>query len=262
MWTRAITRGSTLSGRPLVHGTDGAPVGGRPQRPHTAAGAADLRQTPSVHRHARPYDHDGFSLSRKPSWGEGTLNLWNPPRTTAPPRQCACGTLTSPTGTTAAATPASTDDQGSSTMELRVERDALADAVVWTARSLPARPPMQVLLGLLLEVGQTDGLSVSGLRLRGLLADQRGRHRQGAGSGAGPGPAAVRHRPLAAGPAGRPAAGGQPGGADLRRCPVHAPDPAGRGLPRAAGDADRGRLARERRVRGRGRPGRAGGRSG
>lgn len=46
-------------------------------------------------------------------------------------------------------------------MELRVERDALAEAVVWTARSLPTRPPMQVLLGLLLEAG-TDGLSVSG----------------------------------------------------------------------------------------------------
>jgi DNA polymerase-3 subunit beta len=45
-------------------------------------------------------------------------------------------------------------------MELRVERDALADAVVWTARSLPARPPMQVLLGLLLEVGDA-GLAVS-----------------------------------------------------------------------------------------------------
>lgn len=47
-------------------------------------------------------------------------------------------------------------------MELRVERDALADAVVWTARSLPARPPMQVLLGLLLELGPEGGLSVSG----------------------------------------------------------------------------------------------------
>lgn len=46
-------------------------------------------------------------------------------------------------------------------MDLRVERDALADAVVWTARSLPARPPMQVLLGLLLETGE-GGLSVSG----------------------------------------------------------------------------------------------------
>jgi DNA polymerase-3 subunit beta len=46
-------------------------------------------------------------------------------------------------------------------MDLRVEREALADAVVWTARSLPARPPMQVLLGLLLEAGE-DGLSVSG----------------------------------------------------------------------------------------------------
>src|SRR5689334_244985 len=45
-------------------------------------------------------------------------------------------------------------------MELKVERDALADAVTWSARSLPARPPMQVLLGLLLEVGD-DGLAVS-----------------------------------------------------------------------------------------------------
>jgi DNA polymerase-3 subunit beta len=51
-------------------------------------------------------------------------------------------------------------------MELRVERDALAEAVVWTARSLPARPPMQVLLGLLLEVTAggpgAGGLEVSG----------------------------------------------------------------------------------------------------
>jgi DNA polymerase-3 subunit beta len=46
-------------------------------------------------------------------------------------------------------------------MELRVERDALTDAVVWTARSLPARPPMQVLLGLLLET-RDNGLTVSG----------------------------------------------------------------------------------------------------
>ena len=46
-------------------------------------------------------------------------------------------------------------------MELRVERDALAEAVGWTARSLPARPPMQVLLGLLLDAGET-GLEISG----------------------------------------------------------------------------------------------------
>ncbi len=66
-------------------------------------------------------------------------------------------------------------------MELRVERDALADAVVWTARSLPARPPMQVLLGLLLEVGDR-GLEISGFdyevssRARlDVTADQAGR---------------------------------------------------------------------------------------
>jgi DNA polymerase-3 subunit beta len=66
-------------------------------------------------------------------------------------------------------------------MELRVERDALADAVVWTARSLPARPPMQVLLGLLLEVSES-GLEISGFdyevssRVRlDVTADQSGK---------------------------------------------------------------------------------------
>ena len=38
-------------------------------------------------------------------------------------------------------------------MKFRVERDALADAVAWVARSLPARPPVPVLGGVLLEVG-------------------------------------------------------------------------------------------------------------
>ncbi|MDI2130490.1 DNA polymerase III subunit beta [Yinghuangia seranimata] len=36
-------------------------------------------------------------------------------------------------------------------MKFRVERDVLADAVAWTARSLPARPAVPVLAGLLLE---------------------------------------------------------------------------------------------------------------
>lgn len=41
-------------------------------------------------------------------------------------------------------------------MKFRVERDTLADAVAWAARSLPARPPMPVLAGLLLNVaGET-----------------------------------------------------------------------------------------------------------
>lgn len=46
-------------------------------------------------------------------------------------------------------------------MKFRVERDVLADAVAWTARSLPARPPAPVLAGLLLRA---DGglLTVSG----------------------------------------------------------------------------------------------------
>jgi DNA polymerase III subunit beta len=46
-------------------------------------------------------------------------------------------------------------------VRFRIERDALADAVAWTARSLPARPPVPVLAGLLVEVS-TEGLTLSG----------------------------------------------------------------------------------------------------
>ncbi len=46
-------------------------------------------------------------------------------------------------------------------MRFRVERDVLADAVAWTARSLPARPPVPVLAGLLVEASP-EGLTLSG----------------------------------------------------------------------------------------------------
>src|SRR3981081_4360152 len=50
-------------------------------------------------------------------------------------------------------------------MKIRVERDGLADAVAWVARSLPSRPPVPVLGGVLLEAGSdgiSDTLTVSG----------------------------------------------------------------------------------------------------
>lgn len=47
-------------------------------------------------------------------------------------------------------------------VKLRVERDVLADAVTWTARSLPTRPPVPVLAGLLLEAGADGTLVLSG----------------------------------------------------------------------------------------------------
>ena len=49
-------------------------------------------------------------------------------------------------------------------MKFRVERDALADAVAWAARSLSSRPTMPVLAGLLLSV-DADQLSVAGFDL-------------------------------------------------------------------------------------------------
>ncbi len=46
-------------------------------------------------------------------------------------------------------------------MRFRVERDVLADAVAWAARTLPSRPPVPVLAGLLLEV-EGNVLTLSG----------------------------------------------------------------------------------------------------
>ena len=41
-------------------------------------------------------------------------------------------------------------------MKFRVERDVLADAVAWAARSLPVRPSVPVLAGLLIETAPDD----------------------------------------------------------------------------------------------------------
>lgn len=46
-------------------------------------------------------------------------------------------------------------------MKLRVERDVLAEAVTWTARSLPVRPPVPVLAGVRLDASTDGSLSLS-----------------------------------------------------------------------------------------------------
>ena len=46
------------------------------------------------------------------------------------------------------------------TVKFRVERDVLADAVAWAARSLPVRPSAPVLSGLLIDAGD-EGLVLS-----------------------------------------------------------------------------------------------------
>ena len=44
-------------------------------------------------------------------------------------------------------------------MRLQIERDALAEAVAWVARALPARPVVPLLSGMLLEAA--EGLTLS-----------------------------------------------------------------------------------------------------
>ena len=46
-------------------------------------------------------------------------------------------------------------------MKFRVERDVLAEAVTWVARGLPARPPVPVLAGILLEASDEGTLTLS-----------------------------------------------------------------------------------------------------
>src|SRR3954464_9697013 len=52
-------------------------------------------------------------------------------------------------------------DRKAVTVKFRVERDVLAEAVTWVARALPARPPVPVLAGLLLEADQDGVLRLS-----------------------------------------------------------------------------------------------------
>ena len=46
-------------------------------------------------------------------------------------------------------------------MKFRVERDVLAEAVTWVARGLPARPPVPVLAGVLIEASEEGTLTLS-----------------------------------------------------------------------------------------------------
>jgi DNA polymerase III subunit beta len=52
-------------------------------------------------------------------------------------------------------------------MKIRVERDGLAEAVAWVARSLPSRPPVPVLGGVLLDAGSEEGDTADALTVSG-----------------------------------------------------------------------------------------------
>lgn len=56
---------------------------------------------------------------------------------------------------------AATTNAGLTDLKFRLDRDAFADAVAWVAKSLPARPTVPLLAGVLLT-GSDDGLTVSG----------------------------------------------------------------------------------------------------
>jgi DNA polymerase-3 subunit beta len=51
--------------------------------------------------------------------------------------------------------------KGGPDVKFRVERDVLAEAVTWVARGLPARPPVPVLAGVLIEADPDGTLTLS-----------------------------------------------------------------------------------------------------
>ena len=210
-----------------------------------------------VHSFHRPYDNDGtYELPDAHPTAASDLPGENSPRRRtapgsqkspdlpgAPGRMAGCSLQTCgrpPCGSPPAASPE--DDN----VKFRVERDALADAVAWAARSLPIRPSVPVLAGLLIEAGH-EGLVLSTFdyetsaraTLTAEVTDE--------------GKALVSGRLLAdicrslPGQAGRDGARRLPGLADLRLRPVQPADDAGRGLPHAAGHAGRDRHRAERR---------------
>ena len=125
-------------------------------------------------------------------------------------------------------------------MKFRVERDVLADAVAWAARSLPARPPVPVLAGLMLDARESGG----GLVLSSFDYEVSARVEIAADIGE-PGVALVSGRLLADISRSLPdrpvdvATDASKVVADLRQLAIHAAHPACRGLPGAAGDAGR-----------------------
>ena len=51
--------------------------------------------------------------------------------------------------------------KGGDHVKFRIDRDVLADAVTWVARGLPARPPVPVLAGVLIEADDEGSLTLS-----------------------------------------------------------------------------------------------------
>ena len=117
-------------------------------------------------------------------------------------------------------------------MKFRVDREVLADAVTWVARGLPARPPVPVLAGVLIEADDEGTPHPLGLRLRGL---RQGHRRRPTSPRRGTvlvlGPAARRHLAQPAGQAGRRRHRGQQGPGHLWLVPVQPAADAGRRLP-------------------------------
>ena len=255
---QAGTTRTRAAGRATGSGCGPARVVHRPWgRPNTAA---DLRLTAVLHRIHRPYyDDETLQLIPPPDRQPDRSALGTTSRGPGRPWQDALRLTCRRTVDPRPVLPAPAEQQEATPVKFRVERDVLADAVAWAARSLPVRPSAPVLAGLL-HRGRVDRRS---RRAAAVDFDYETSARATLNAEvADEGTALVSGRLLADICRSLPnkpvemAVDGAEGHADLWLGPVQPADDAGGGLPDAARRCRQPRGTRaERALRPRGRPG-------
>ncbi len=248
------------------------PVGAQPRRPvipspwapRRAARPAPTAVVPSVHA---PYEPDEYSLDD----GSGSQHEGGAGQPAGPARTRVRGrggdrTTPGPAARRVSrAHPQTSPPQAGrsdkdGTVRFRVERDVLAEVVAWAARTLPSRPPVPVLAGVLVEAGE-GSLTLSSFDYEVSARCTAEAVVERAGVGARLRPAARRDRPQPAGPPGdRDHRRGRPQGRGrLRlaraspcrrcrsrstpRCPTCRPPPARSTAPRSPPPSSRSPLA-------------------
>lgn len=213
-----------------------------------------------IHRFHRPYYYPHRELGRfRFSSGSCAQLVDRPPRRLAPDLTASrteCRRRTSdwsPASVEASTSrrrrPQTSEQQQEAVpVKIRVERDVLAEAVAWAARSLPARPPVPVLAGLLLKA-EEGTLSLSGFDYEVSARVSVEADVEEDGTVLVSGQAARRHLPRPPQPAGGDFHRRCTGDRGLRLLAIHTPHPACGGVPGTAADADRDRHRGRRGLR-------------
>lgn len=198
-----------------------------------------------IHGFHRPYYYSHSELTRNPlrrrpcaQLGPGAFSTCDSDLTRSRTDcRCRASDWSPASQPTTKASRASQQQQEAVPVKIRVERDVLAEAVAWVARSLPARPPAPVLAGLLLKA-EDGALSFSSFDYEVSARVSVDAEVEEDGTVLVSGRPPRRHLPGPAQPPGRDLHRRCTGDRGLRFLAVHAPHPSRGRVPRAAADAD------------------------